>query len=93
MVEHTRSGRTIEHYRGYEIECYHTGPWDVTYQWSKQPWDLGLPIGYEPSIEACKRAIDVEIDGECPACNDTGLVKDDPFDSVADVPCPDCRVS
>lgn len=78
-------------YRGFRIERHHSGPWDVTYEWAKCGWDLGDPMGYEPSIQSCKQSIDEQLECDCIACGDTKLVKVDPFDSVADAPCPDCR--
>lgn len=79
-----------ERYRGYTIERHHTGPWDVTYQWSKDGWDLGDPIGYEPSIAGCKRAIDDVIAERCTPCGGTGEMKVDPFEAEM-MPCPHCK--
>lgn len=82
----------IERYRGFEIERHHTGPWDVTYQWSREGWDCGDPIGYEQSIADCRRSIDDLLEVYCTACRDTGLVRVDPFEPET-APCPDCKVS
>lgn len=82
---------TIEHYRGFEIERHHSGPWDVTYEWRLKDGDLGDPIGYERSVAACKGAIDEHLDDICPACKGSGMVRVDPFEREL-APCPDCAV-
>ncbi len=80
----------MTHYRGFEIRDsrqYRVAHWPRTYSWGR----AGNPIGYEPSVGECKRAIDDELDLSCIACGDTGLVRVDPFEQEL-APCPDCPV-
>lgn len=49
---------SVLQYRGFEIARFHSGPWDVTHQWTRVGWDLGDPIRYARTIRDCMNAID-----------------------------------
>lgn len=82
----------MERYRGHIIERYHSGPWHTTYEWRTEDFsDPHDPCGYEPTVAACKQAIDEYLDEICPACEGSGEVRVDPFDPRDLAKCPDCK--